>query len=104
MVSVNNLRILPDGTLLGVHADDLQDVLQEDGKIQIDRASHVEFSNKDQAWFVEMQKNEQLDIFAFVAGPFRNRTEALAWESSYLEHRIAGLSDMEACRLTGKES
>lgn len=98
MVSVNNLRILPDGMIVAVHSDDLQAVLQQDENVQIDRASHVEFRNEVQAWFVEMLKNEHLDIFAFVAGPFPSRAVALAWESAYLEHRIAGLSDMEACR------
>lgn len=85
-----------DGKILSIHDDVLAEALLSFGKLNIRRASNVEFCNEQQAWFVDMRVDESLGIGAFRAGPFAKRAEALAWEVLYLEARLAGKEDPEA--------
>jgi len=85
-----------DGTIRSVHDDALVGALLSFGRLDIRRASNVEFCNESQAWFADMRADESLGIEAFRVGPFAKRAEALAWEVTYLEARLAGKSDADA--------
>lgn len=101
-VAMGIVVIEPNGTIRAMYDDALVDVLSF-GSLSIQRASHVEFCNESQAWFVDMQADDSLRIETFRVGPFAKHAEALAWEVVYLEYRLAGQSDVEACQLAGKE-
>lgn len=47
------------------------------GKVEISRASHVEFDNEKQKWFVQSAKTMK------VLGFFDSRELALAWERDF---------------------
>ena len=93
--------IAADGTLRAMYDDELTESLSM-GTLRIRRASHVEFDNAVQAWFVDMRADALEGIEAFRVGPFPKRCEALAWEVAYLEARLAGKPDSDACRLASK--
>ena len=48
------------------------------GKVEVKRASHVEFSIAKQAWFVQSAKT-----LVILRDDFKTRAEALAWEKKY---------------------
>ncbi len=56
--------------------DDALD-LRQFGKVKIKRASHVEFSNARQAWFVKSAVSKKVLHWA------PPRAEALAWEKAF---------------------
>ena len=91
------------GTVRSQYTDSLAALLRDIGPIHVERASHVEFCNEHQAWFVDMLENPDLSIGSFRVGPFSRRKDALWWEIDYIQSRLLGLSDAEACKLAGKE-
>jgi len=58
-------------------ADDSLD-LRDMGEVKTKRASHVEFDNDKQCWFVQSAKTLEI-----LKDGFSNRGEALAWEKEY---------------------
>jgi len=80
-----------DGRIQSVHDDALAEALHGFGKLDIRRASQVEYDNQLEGWVIEM-----LEYGGFFVGPFRLRASALAWEVAYLEKRLSGFSDSEA--------
>lgn len=91
------------GTIRSQYVDSIADILRNLGPIRVERASRVEFCNEAQAWFVDMLENLNLGISPFRVGPFRERKDALRWEINYIQSRLLGLSDTEACKLASKE-
>lgn len=85
------------------YGDDLAGALREIGVLDVQRASNVEFDNAAQGWLVFMTENKSLDIQAFNVGPFQKREDALRWETRYLEARLSGRTDSEACKIASKE-
>lgn len=70
------LQITPEGGIRML-ADDAVD-LRPFGRVDVQRASHVEFSESEQAWFVQSAKSGQV-----LASGFESRGAALAWEKDY---------------------
>lgn len=71
-----SLQITASGGVQMLH-DDAVD-LTELGQIEMSRASHVEFNNEKQAWFVQSAASLKV-----LKDDFRTRADALAWEKSY---------------------
>ena len=97
------LRLEQDGTIQTQYADNIGDILRGMGPLNVHRASKVEFDNALQGWLVEMLENTDLGISPFRVGPFQQRTDALRWEVDYIQSRLSGLSDAEACKQAAKE-
>lgn len=57
--------------------DDAVD-LRPFGHVEVSRASHVEFSNEKQAWYVESARTGKI-----LKDDFNSRAEAIAWEKEY---------------------
>lgn len=68
--------------------DDAVD-LTEFGSVEVTRASHVEFCNQEQGWYVESAKTGQ----RLVSG-FKTRGEAIAWEKNYYSPSGAGWAEL----------
>ena len=60
------------------------------GKVDVSRASHVEYDNGRQEWYVQSAKTLQ------ILGFFTTREKALAWERDYYSPEGSGW-----CELTG---
>ena len=58
------------------------------GSVEVIRASHVEFCNERQAWFVQSAKTLE------VLGYFPTRAEALAWEKAHYSPTGAGWAEL----------
>lgn len=71
-----NLQITSEGGVRMLH-DDAVD-LGELGKVEMSRASHVEFCNEKQAWFVQSALTLKI-----LKDDFKTRAEALTWEKNY---------------------
>ena len=74
------LDFLPDGTMNTIYTENID--LNEIGKLDIKRASHVE-PNSDGQWTADMSS-----ISGPVLGPFETRTQALEEEAKWLEQNI----------------
>ena len=74
------LDFLPDGTMNTIYTENID--LNEIGKLDIKRASHVE-PNSDGQWTADMSP-----ISGPVLGPFETRTQALEEEMKWLEQNI----------------
>lgn len=70
------LEITSKGGIQMLH-DDAVD-LSEFGKVKVKRASHVEYSNTKQRWYVQSAKTRKM-----LRDDFNTRAEALAWEKQY---------------------
>jgi hypothetical protein len=70
------LEITAVGGIQMLH-DDAVD-LSEFGKVQVTRASNVEFNNAVGCWYVESAKTGYI-----LRDDFKTRQEALAWEKEY---------------------
>lgn len=68
--------------------DDAVD-LTEFGSVEVTRASHVEFCNQDQAWYIESAKTSKR-----LASGFKTRGEAIAWEKAYYSPSGAGWKEL----------
>lgn len=96
------LVIRADGTVVAVHDDALADALCRLGRLEVRRASTVEFDNEVQGWMVEVTAYRNSDGQPIIVGPFGDRAWALAWERAYLEARLAGADDASACRVAAQ--
>ena len=67
--------------------DDALD-LRELGTVEITRASHVEFDNAKQLWFVQSAKTLKFLYWA------KTRIEALAWEKEWYSPDGAGWTEL----------
>ncbi len=70
------LQITKAGGVQMLH-DDLVH-LEEFGQVQVTRASHVEFNNDTQKWYVQSAKTLKM-----LKDDFDTREQALAWEKQY---------------------
>jgi len=88
-----NMQILitKNGGIQMLH-DDIAE-LETLGKVETTRASHVEYDNNKQKWYVQSAKT--LNILGY----FNNRAEALEWEKKYYSPDGGGW-----CELLGGES
>lgn len=68
--------------------DDAVD-LTEFGSVEVTRASHVEFCNQDQAWFIASAKTGKR-----LASGFKTRAEAITWEKNHYAPGGAGWSEL----------
>ncbi len=91
------VRIAEDGTMAAVYDDGLADVLRGLGRLDVKRASHVEYDNAAAGWLVELV--EPSDVRGVLVGPFGMRAAALEWERVYLTARLDGLDDAAASHL-----
>ena len=71
-----NLEITATGGIQMLQDDTLD--LCELGCVETKRASHVEFSNEKQCWFVQSAKTKEI-----LKDGFKNRGDAIAWEKRY---------------------
>lgn len=81
------IQIGNDGSLAMLH-DDAVD-LSEFGRVEIQRASHVEFNNRASCWIVRSAKTMNV----FTSG-FKTRADALAWEKTYYSPGGAGWNEL----------
>lgn len=63
--------------------------LRELGSVEMIRASHVEFDNAKQGWFVQSAKT-----MTVLAEGFASRAEALTWEKIYYSPSGAGWAEL----------
>lgn len=73
------LFIRPDGTIEGLHTDIVP--LQELGRLNVTRATNVEFDCGRQEWIVTLPSGQE--TYANV-----RREEALKWEREYCESQL----------------
>jgi hypothetical protein len=87
------LRITPDGRIRGLWADEAQ--LCELGAVRVRRASHVEFDDRQQCWYVRdaspkrwlsrwLRRSLRRQISP-VLHRAATRASALAWEHEHFE-------------------
>ena len=75
-----HIVITPEGNIKTLWTDALP--LTEMGKCEVERISHVEFSNLFQSWSV-------FDIWGMnLQSGFKTREEALAWERRWANDRL----------------
>ncbi|HUU83971.1 MAG TPA: hypothetical protein VM243_10755 [Phycisphaerae bacterium] len=92
------LRIAPDGTVRSLWTDEID--WPALGRSSVRRASHVEFCDDKQLWYIRAGKPRsrlgrilQLVLrrpFGEILHWARSRTEALAWEREHYEPGAAG--------------
>ena len=70
-----NILITKTGGVQMLHDDTAE--LETLGKVDVSRASHVEFCNDRQQWYVQSAKTKKY------LGYFDTRTEALTWERDF---------------------
>lgn len=68
--------------------DDTVD-LRQFGQVHMERASHVEFSDTTQLWYVESAKTGKV-----LKDDFPTRAAALAWEKSYYSPSGEGWAEL----------
>lgn len=83
-----SLRIGRDGSIAMLHHDAVD--LSEFGDAKITRASHVEFDNQKQCWYVQSAKTGTV-----LKDDFTSRAEALAWEAEYYSPSGPGWLELE---------
>ena len=71
-----DLQITKQGGVLMLQDDQVD--LREFGQIEVTRASHVEFNNETQCWYVQSAKSLEI-----LRSDFKTREEALSWEKLY---------------------
>lgn len=81
-----SLQITADGGVQMLQ-DDAVD-LRELGEIEVTRASHVEFDNEKQMWFVQSARTGKFLYWA------KTRTEALAYEKEWYSPDGAGWAEL----------
>lgn len=82
-----SMQITPQGGVQMLQ-DDAVDLTQF-GTVQVERASHVEFCNQDQGWYVESAKTGKR-----LASGFKTRGEAITWEKNYYSPSGAGWAEL----------
>jgi hypothetical protein len=88
---MTRLRIAADGTVRGLWADGVN--WAEIGQVRVERASHVEFCRRRQAWYVQPARPLawwRRVLQALLGRPFgeklfwaATRVEALRWEAEH---------------------
>lgn len=68
--------------------DDAVD-LREFGAVEMTRASHVEFDNQKQAWYVQSAKT-----LIILKDDFKTRADALTWEKNYYSPEGQGWAEL----------
>lgn len=81
------LEITPEGGIAMLH-DDAVD-LSQFGLLEVARASHVEFAEVTQEWYVESAKTGEKLFWA------KTRAEALAWEKAYYSPGGEGWAELK---------
>jgi hypothetical protein len=74
------IKVTPDGTVRCLHTDAID--LRRLGRLEVTRASNVEFDNRTQHWTVSLPDGTVL------CDDFIRRDDALAWERDYFEQRL----------------
>jgi hypothetical protein len=74
------LLVKTSGDVRCLHTDAID--LRKLGRLEVERASNVEFNDKAQSWEVSLPDGTLLQ------GGFARRDEALAWEREYFEARL----------------
>lgn len=78
------LSVTDDGTIRHLHSDELGCLGKLGSRVEIDRASNVEYDNKNQWWYADLRP---AGIDKVMTG-FSTRAEALEAEREYLEHEV----------------
>lgn len=84
--SLINIIITKDGGIKMLHHDVAD--LESFGKVNIKRASHVEYDNEKQKWFVQSAKTLKILHYA------ESREQALAWERDYYSPQGEGWNEL----------
>ena len=82
-----NLQITTQGGIQMLQDDRVD--LREFGRVDMSRASHVEFSNQKQKWFVQSARTLEI-----LRDDFDSREEALAWEKEFYSPGGAGWNEL----------
>lgn len=82
-----SLQITPQGGIQMLQDDAVP--LTEFGKVEVERASHVEFCNEEQGWYVESAKTGKR-----LASGFKTRGEAITWEKKYYSPTGEGWAEL----------
>ena len=83
-----------DGTIYGMWSDDLLGIYEvEHSRVEVERASHVEFCATCVAWHVWERSTETFNCAVdsadlMVEASFTTRKEALAWEVEEINRRL----------------
>lgn len=83
------LEITECGDIAMLHNKDV-DIKDFQAKVKICRASHVEFSNKKQKWYVQSAATLKM-----LKDDFNTREEALEWEKEYYSPDGAGWEELD---------
>lgn len=80
------LRIDPDGTIHGIYADALLDLLP--GRLAVERASNVEFNADTQRWEARLAMSIGPHDAGWLIASAPSRAEALRKEVEYLNQNL----------------
>lgn len=92
-----SLQITASGGVRMLHDDSVN--LAELGTIEMSRASHVEFDNEKQAWYVQSALTLKI-----LKDDFPDRASALAWEKSYYSPSGEGWAELTVKNQTKEEA
>ena len=81
------LEITAQGGIQMLHDDNVN--LAEFGKVEVKRASHVEYNNEVGEWYVASAKTGII-----LRDDFKTRQEALAWEKEYFSPGGVGWKEL----------
>ena len=81
------LEITAKGGIQMLHDDAVN--LAEFGRVEVKRASHVEYNNEVGEWYVASARTGII-----LKDDFKTRAEALAWEKEYFSPGGAGWSEL----------
>ena len=86
------IELTKEGGIRMLHSDEVD--LDEFGEVQVERASHVEFSSgkgrcPGRGWYVQSAKTKE-----YLAAGFKTRQEALAWEKQHYSPTGAGWAEL----------
>jgi len=82
-----HILLTKDGGIQMLH-DDIAE-LETLGRVDVERASHVEYDNAKQKWYVQSAKT--LEIFKY----FDDRASALAWEKEFYSPKGEGWEELQ---------
>lgn len=77
---MSTITFEPDGSARFIWDDCLQPIASELGRLNTQRASHVEFDNERQGWVADLDP-----VCGPKLGPFAQRKDALAAEREWLD-------------------
>ena len=85
-----HILLTKEGGIQMLH-DDIAE-LETLGTVEVERASHVEYDNDRQQWYVQSAKT--LEILDY----FDDRASALAWEKEYYSPKGEGWDELTGTR------